>query len=138
MTEHFRAEQKHGEGALLRDDTERRHAERSLRDALAYAEGIVETVREPVVVLDADLRVRSANRSFYRTFRLTPEATQGWPQYELGDRQWDIPRLRKLLEDILPAKKVLKGFRVDCAFAHVGRKALLLNARQFPGGGGSG
>lgn len=79
MTEHFRAEQKHGEGELFRDDTERRHAERSLRDALAYAEGIVETVREPLVVLDADLRVRSANRSFYHTFRLTPEATQGRP-----------------------------------------------------------
>jgi PAS domain S-box-containing protein len=119
---------------VMRDRTEHKRAERSLRDALAYAEGIVETVREPLVVLDADLRVRSANRSFYRTFRLAPEATQGRALYELGDREWDIPRLRKLLEDILPAKKVLEGFRVDRQFAHVGRKVLLLNARQLPRG----
>jgi PAS domain S-box-containing protein len=124
-------------GAVLvfRDDTERRRAEHSLRDALAYAEAIVETVREPLVVLDADLRVRSANTSFYRTFRLTPGEAEGRALYELGDREWDIPGLRKLLEQILPAKKALEGFRVDREFAHIGRKALRLNARQLSRGG---
>jgi PAS domain-containing protein len=67
-----------------------------------YFQNIVETVREPLVVLDSDLRVKGASRSFYRTFSVTREETEGRLIYELGDRQWDIPALRRLLEEILP------------------------------------
>ena len=77
-------------------------AAEALQEARLYAEAIVDTVREPLLVLDADLRVRSANRSFYETFRLSPEETVGRSLYELGDRELDVPRLRALLGEILP------------------------------------
>jgi len=83
------------------DVTEYRRIERQLQRTLAYAEGIVETVREPLVILDSELRVLSANRSFYEVFRVTPQETEGRHIYELGNRQWDIPELRVLLEEIL-------------------------------------
>src|SRR5688572_5920869 len=80
-------------GAVLvfRDVTDRRRAERAVEDARAFAEAIVETVREPLVVLDADLRVRAANRSFYETFRVSPTETERHSFFALGNRQWDIP-----------------------------------------------
>ena len=80
-----------------------------IADALAFAEGIVDTVREPVLVLDQDLRVIAANRSFYSAFKVSPEDTQGRLLYALGDGQWDIPKLRALLEKILPEKGMTEG-----------------------------
>jgi len=77
------------------------------------------------------LRVVSANRSFYRTFRVTPEETKGNQLYELGNRQWDIPRLRELLGEILPQKKEVSDFEVDHVFPEIGRKMMVLNARQI-------
>jgi PAS domain S-box-containing protein len=103
-----------------------------LRDdrALDYFQSIVETVREPFVILDSELRVTGASRSFYRTFSVTKEETEGRLIYELGDRQWDIPALRTLLEEILPAHTEFDGFEVDHVFPRVGRRVILLNARQ--------
>ncbi len=116
---------------VFRDITERRKAERAVQDALAYAEAIVATVREPLVVLDGDLRVRTANRSFYSTFRVRPEDTEGQLLYDLGNRQWAIPALRKLLEDVLPQNTAFNDFSVEHEFPSIGRKVMLLNARKL-------
>jgi two-component system, chemotaxis family, CheB/CheR fusion protein len=106
--------------------------------ASAYAESIVETVREPLIVLDEGLRVISANRSFYNTFGVAEEETRGRFIYELGNRQWDIPDLRKLLGEILRQNNVFEDFPVEHEFPGVGRRRLILNARkivQAEGGG---
>jgi PAS domain S-box-containing protein len=120
-------------GAVLvfHDVTERRRIERAAEDALAYAEGIVETVREPLLVLDGGLRVRTANRSFYQTFGVLPAQTEGRPLYDLGNRQWDDPRLRRLLEEILPRDSHFDDFEVTHEFEGVGRRTMLLNARRL-------
>jgi two-component system, chemotaxis family, CheB/CheR fusion protein len=102
-----------------------------LRRTREYAESIVATVRESLLVLDADLCVQTANQSFYKTFQETPETTEHRYLYKLGDGQWDIPELRRLLEEIKPEDKGLEGFEVELDFAHIGRKAMLLNARRF-------
>ena len=94
------------------------------------ADDIVDTVRESLLVLDADLRVRRANRSFYRTFKVAPEDTEGRLVYELGNRQWDIPALRSLLEEILPKNTAFDDFEVEHRFESIGRKVMLLNARR--------
>ncbi len=105
--------------------------EEELRGALAYAESIVETVREPLLVLDADLRVISANRSFYQAFQVSQEKTEKRLIYKLGNRQWDIPKLRKLLEEILPQNTQIEDFEVDHEFTTIGRRTMLLNARRI-------
>jgi two-component system CheB/CheR fusion protein len=101
------------------------------------AEAIVETVREPLLVLNGELRVRSANRSFYEAFHVLPEETEDRPLYELGDHQWDIPRLRELLEHILPRDDQLHDFEVEHDFLNIGHRTMLLNARRLrrPNGG---
>jgi PAS domain S-box-containing protein len=102
-----------------------------VQDAREYAENIVETVRKPLVVLDSDLRLLTANHSFYETFKVTHEETIGHFIYDLGNRQWDIPRLRVLIESILPHDTVLNDYEVDHEFPGIGRKIILLNARQI-------
>jgi PAS domain S-box-containing protein len=97
------------------------------------ADAIVDTVREPMLVLSADLRVRRANRSFYRTFRVTPEETVDRLVYDLGNQQWDIPWLRKLLEEVLPQDSAFDDFEVEHDFPAIGRKYMLLNARRICG-----
>jgi PAS domain S-box-containing protein len=116
---------------VFRDISDRRRLEREIADARAYAENIVATVREPLVVLDAELRVRSASRSFYRTFHGTPEETEGRYLYDLGNGQWDIPRLRAQLEEILPQNGHFDDFEVEHTFPTIGRRAMLLNARRI-------
>jgi PAS domain S-box-containing protein len=115
----------------IEDVTERRKAERAVRDALEYAESIVATVREPLLVLDADMRVWTANRSFYHTFRVSPGETQNRSLYELGNRQWDIPGLRALLEDVLPKNVAFNDYEVVHDFEAIGHKVMLLNARRI-------
>ena len=110
--------------------------DQSGEDARTYAEGIVDAVRESLVVLDADLRVRTANRAFYRTFGATPTQTEGRLLYELADRQWDIPRLRAALADVLASNAPFNDLEVDREFAGVGRRVMLLNARPLPLAGG--
>lgn len=95
------------------------------------AESIIATVREPLLLLDASLTVVFANRSFYHTFRVTPEETIERPIYELGNRQWDIPALRDLLEDILPKRTTFDDFQVEHEFPTIGRRTMLLNAREL-------
>jgi len=94
-------------------------------------EDIVETVREPLIVLDSDLRILSVNRSFYNSFKVTPEETIGNLIYDLGNRQWDIPRLRTLLEDILPKNNKFDDYEVEHIFSNIGHKIMLLNARRI-------
>jgi diguanylate cyclase (GGDEF)-like protein len=91
----------------------------------------VETVREPLVVLNSDLKVLTANHSFYDTFKVTPEETIGNFIYDLGNRQWDIPQLQALLDDILRHDAVFNGFEVEHDFFDIGRKIILLNARHI-------
>lgn len=101
-----------------------------LQSACAFAEAIVNTVREPLIVLDQDLRVVSASRSFYRTFKVSPEATEGALLYELGDGQWDIPKLRELLEKILPERGTIEDYDVEHEFPGLGLRTMRLNARK--------
>ncbi len=95
------------------------------------ANDIVDTVRESLLVLSADLRVLQANRSFYQVFQVAAEDTIGQLIYELGNWQWDIPALRKLLEEILPEQSSFHGFEVAHDFQSIGRKVMLLNARRM-------
>ncbi len=117
---------------IFRDITERRQAERRIEWAMDYAENIVKTLREPMLVLDAALHVRSANRTFYQTFQVDPAATEGRFIYDLGDGQWDIPVLKTLLEEIIPRDSAFDDFEVEHDFERIGRKTMLLNARRFP------
>jgi chemotaxis methyl-accepting protein methylase len=111
-------------------------AAEALQEARLYSEAIVDTMREPLLVLDADLRVQSANPSFYQTFQLFPAAVIGRPLYEVGGHEWDIPRLRALLGEILPGSAVMTDFEVEHEFATIGRRTMLLNARILRRAGG--
>jgi two-component system CheB/CheR fusion protein len=112
-------------------ETELNQAERVVLRARNYAESIVETVREPLIVLDAHLRVVSTNQSFFKTFRVEPEQTLGKLIYEIGNHQWNIPRLRNLLEDLIPQNTSFDDFEVEHDFETIGHKIMLLNARQL-------
>ncbi|MBU4319461.1 MAG: sigma 54-interacting transcriptional regulator [Proteobacteria bacterium] len=96
-------------------------------------DNILGSVREPLMVLDADLKVLRANHSFYQSFRLTPEETEGTVIYDLGNRQWDSPALRKLLEEILPQNSKFNDFEIEQTFEGIGRKVMQLNARRIYG-----
>ncbi len=98
---------------------------------LDFAEAIVETVREPLVTLNQNLRVLKANKAFYDTFRAVPEETEGRLIYDLGNGQWNIPKLRELLENVLPAHSTFRDFEVTHDFEHVGPKVMLLNASEI-------
>jgi two-component system CheB/CheR fusion protein len=128
----YRTQQNVIEGVVLTfvDITELKQAQREMKAARDYAESIVETVREPLVILDADLRVDSANRSFYQTFQTAPEEAEGELLYELGEGQWDIPELRELLEEILPQETIFNDYEVEHDFAGLGQRTMLLNARE--------
>ncbi len=112
------------------DVTPIRDAEQRALEAQLYAESIVETVREPLLVLDPSMRVSSANKAFYKTFRVLEKETVGRVLYDLGNRQWDIPELRRLLTDVLPGKRSVKDFQVVIDFPGLGRRVMMLNARQ--------
>ncbi len=99
-------------------------------DGLALAQAIVDTLREPLLVLDNDLRVVTASRSFYRIFDVQRQDVQGRPIYALGNGQWDIPELRVLLEEILPRHTAMEAYEVEHDFAGIGRRIMLLNARE--------
>ncbi len=103
----------------------------SAQKARVFAEGIIATIREPLVVLDPDFKVIQANQSFYRTFRVTPEQTEKHVIYELGNGQWDIPELRRLLEEILTNNAFFNDFAVEHMFPSIGRKKMLLNASKI-------
>ncbi len=111
-----------------------KRSQESLRLSGDAAKAIVETVRDPLLVLDAELRVQTANRAFIRVFGLPQEIILGQHLYGLGDNAWDIPELRRLLDDILNGSAAMDGFEVTHDFARIGRRTMLLNARLLENG----
>ncbi|MBK5276221.1 MAG: response regulator [Desulfuromonadales bacterium] len=109
-----------------------------VEEARELAENIINTVREPLISLDHDFRVVTASRSFYEFFKVKPEETVGQLIYDLGNKQWDIPRLRELLETILPQHTTFDNYEVEHDFATIGRRIMLLNARQIQSASGNG
>lgn len=103
----------------------------TLRDAKEFAEHVIETIREPLVILDFDLRVIFANGSFYKIFKVSKEETEGKLLYSLGNNQWDIPELRDLLEKIIPNNYIFNDFEVKHTFNHIGKRIMHLNARRI-------
>lgn len=101
------------------------------QEARVYAEAIVETVREPLLVLDAGLHIKSVNKAFYQTFMVTPEETLDRSIFDLGNGQWNIPELRVLLEEIIPNNILFEDFKVDHYFPNIGHKKMLVNARRI-------
>ncbi len=101
------------------------------REAREYAENIIATIREPLLVLDSNFHVVSASRFFYTTFKVTPEKTEGKLFFELGNNQWDIPVLKNLLTNILPEKSVVEDYEIEHVFEKIGNKIMLLNAREL-------
>src|SRR5437588_8349159 len=105
-----------------------------VEDIQNYALNIVDTVREPLLILDTTLRVRSANRAFYQIFHVSSQETENRLIYELGNGQWDIPDLRTLLEDVVPKSSVFNDFELEHTFPVIGRRVMLLNARKLEAG----
>ena len=116
------------------DITKIKEAERVVEAARGVAASIVETVREPLLVLDGQLRVLSANESFYRTFQATPREVEQQLLYHLCDGAWNIPELRSMLEEILPKRTSFQDFVVEKTFPRIGRKVLALNGRRLEQG----
>jgi two-component system, chemotaxis family, CheB/CheR fusion protein len=108
-----------------------KRSEQAAKDARELAENTIDTMREPLLVLDAQLHVESANRAFYRTFLVTPSEMIGTLFYDLGNGQWDIPRLRELLDQILPQRTSIEEFLIEHDFAALGQRTFLLNARRI-------
>jgi two-component system CheB/CheR fusion protein len=98
---------------------------------LSYTERIINTLRDPLIVMDKDLKVMSCTSGFYNKFNVTETDTEGHYFFELGNQQWNIPELRYLLESILPEKKVVDDFEVTHIFPSIGRRVMSLNARQL-------
>ena len=123
------------EGVVLTfaDISKRIQADAAVQLARELAENIVDTIQEPLLVLDSDLQVVSANRAFYLYFQVTIAVTVGRKIYDLGDRQWNIPALRELLEIILPRDKTVEGYVVAHDFPNIGHKKIMLNARRIVG-----
>lgn len=99
--------------------------------AWTYIRTVVDTLREPFLILDEKLRVISANKTFYSVFEVKQEQTEGRLVYDLGNGQWDIPKLRILLEDILPKNTFFEDFKVEHNFPKIGKKIMILNARTI-------
>ncbi len=129
----YRTSEHEIEGAVITfvDITARKKAEIELQDALIYSESIIATLREPFLVLDAELKVKSANNAFFRRFGVTPAETAGRALYELGNGQWNIPELRTLLEESLTADGGFDDYRVTHSFEGLGERTMVLNARRI-------
>jgi two-component system cell cycle sensor histidine kinase PleC len=115
----------------ISDITEHKKADEAIRNALIYTESIVDTIREPLVILDAQERLKAANHAFYKTFKIPIEDTRDRSIYELGNGQWNIPRLRELLKKIIPGNTQFQDFEVEHEFPKIGRKVMLLNASRL-------
>ncbi|MEB3179873.1 MAG: chemotaxis protein CheB [Nostocaceae cyanobacterium] len=116
---------------LVEIDTLKRSTE-LVREARDYAEAIVQTVRESLLVLNAEFQVVTANQAFYETFQVLPSDTEQCQIFELGNGQWNIPSLRSLLESMVNQNTQVQDFEVTHDFEHIGRKTMLLNARRMP------
>ena len=124
-------ERKKREDALENTRKELEIIKKSADEAHEFTDSLINTVREPLISLDQDLRVVTVSRSFYDFFKVKPEETVGQLIYDLGNKQWDIPRLRELLENILPQKTAFDNYEVEHDFATIGKRIMLLNARQI-------
>ncbi len=113
------------------DITEVERQAHELEGRREFAEKLVDSVREGLLILDSDLRVKQANQSFYEQFGVTPEQTEGRMVWELGNGQWDIPELRRLLEGVLPEDDAFNDYEVEHAFEGIGRRIMLLNGRRL-------
>ncbi|KAF0132238.1 MAG: two-component system chemotaxis family CheB/CheR fusion protein [Bacteroidetes bacterium] len=102
-----------------------------LNEAYDYSEAVFDTIHEPMIVLDKNLRVKSANKTFYKIFKVKKEETEGMLLFDLGNKQWNIPRLRELLKDILPRNTHFNDFEITHTFPFIGEKTMLLNARHI-------
>ncbi|AMR29918.1 hypothetical protein A0256_00060 [Mucilaginibacter sp. PAMC 26640] len=102
-----------------------------LNNSRIYAEAIIKTIRDPLLILDKDLKVLRATQAFYTTFKVIEKETEGEYLYELGNNQWDVPELRNLLERVLPQHRELKDYKITCNFETIGRRHMLLNAYQL-------
>ena len=126
-------DQKNVAGVVLvfLDQTSERKAQRLVRDAREFAESIVATIREPLLVLDESLEVVGAYDAFYRVFAVQPEETIGKKLFKLGKGQWNIPKLRSLLEDILPSNSHFENYAVEHDFEQIGTRTMMLNASRL-------
>ncbi len=124
--QHHKTPKGHGTEPLGADFVERLGEE-----SWIYMKTVVDIVREPVLILGKDLRVIAANDPFYRMFQVEQKDTEGKVVYQLGNGQWNIPALQKLLEDILPQNSFFKGFEVTHDFPSIGRKVMIVNAREI-------
>ena len=129
----YRTIDNHIDGVVITfvDITERRQSEEQVALERDYAQSIVDTIHEALLVLTPDLRVLSANSAFYTQFGVEPATTEGQLIYELGNGQWDLPELRTLLEEVLPTNKVFDGYKVTHTFEQIGQRTMLLNARRL-------
>ena len=118
------------EAALEKTRKELAEIKKSADELNEFTENVIDTVREPLLAIDQDLRVIKASRSFYQFFKVTPDETIGKLIYELGNHQWDIPKLKELLEKIIPEKNSFDNFEVEHRFSTIGKRVMLLNARQ--------
>ena len=116
---------------VIVDIHEVKRAGELLRESLEYSRAIIATMRSPFLVLDSQLRVQSANLAFYQAFRLDPGAAEGRLLYDLCDRQWDIPELRVLLEDVLLRESTIEDYEITSSFETIGPKVMVLNARRL-------
>jgi PAS domain S-box-containing protein len=115
----------------ISDETEREGLQAALKGQIELAEKLIDSVREGLIILDRDLRVRSASAAFHETFAVAPSETGGRKIYELGNGQWDIPALRRLLEDVLPRENSFDDYEVAHAFETLGERVLVLNGRRL-------
>ncbi|MBU3927845.1 MAG: PAS domain S-box protein, partial [Bacteroidetes bacterium] len=119
------------EAALEKTRKELAEIKKSADELNEFTKDMIDTVREPLLAIDQDLRVIKASRSFYQFFKVTPGETIGKLIYELGNHQWDIPKLKELLEEIIPEKNSFDNFEVEHRFSTIGKRVMLLNARQI-------
>ncbi|PKP29876.1 MAG: hypothetical protein CVT99_15495 [Bacteroidetes bacterium HGW-Bacteroidetes-16] len=119
------------EAALEKTRKELDEIKKSADELNEFTENMIDTVREPLLAIDQDLRVIKASRSFYQFFKVTADETIGKLIYELGNHQWDIPKLRELLEKIIPEKNSFDNYEVEHRFSTIGKRVMLLNARQI-------
>ncbi len=114
--------------SAITDITERKRTGEAVSKALAYAESVIDTIREPLMILDSHQRVQKVNTAFYKMFKIPVEDTKDRSVYELGNGLWNIPQLKELLEKIIPGKSQFQGFEVEMEFPEIGKKVMLLNA----------
>jgi len=126
-TTDMKKDMKGAAGGAIGDD----FFERGWQESWTYIKTVVDVVHEPVLILDQKFKVLAANQSFYRTFQVEAKETEGKVIYDIGNGQWNIPALRKLLEDILPKDTFFKGFEVSYEFPRIGQKVMILNARRI-------